>query len=56
MRRCVCERWRFSDVTLSSMAAVLMSQDIWDRAAIWLPENRDWDKRRVSVNGFPFYE
>ena len=49
-RRCVCERWRFSEVTLSSIAAVFMSQDIWDRAAIWLPDksrkkNRDNDKR-----------
>lgn len=31
---CVCERWRFSEVTLSSMAVVFISQDIWDRAAI----------------------
>lgn len=49
-RRCVCERWRLSEVTLSSIAAVFMSQDIWDRAAIWLPDesrkkNRDNDKR-----------
>lgn len=33
----VCERWRFSEVTLSSIAEVFISQDIWLRAAISFP-------------------
>lgn len=37
----MCERWRFSDVTLSSIAAVFISHDIWERAAIWFSADRD---------------